>query len=89
MTTPEPPPTPEVLELAPIDPLRRYTPDEVAANKWLPWSARNIREKAYKHEIYCHKDGGKITFTAEDIVRTNALSAVEPFMQPKPARIAA
>ncbi|MEU6990287.1 hypothetical protein ABZ953_06450 [Streptomyces sp. NPDC046465] len=87
MTTPEPPPT-TALDPTRIDPLRRYTPEEVAANKWLPWSARNIRQKAYKHEIYCHKDGGKITFTAEDIRRTNELSAIEPFKK-APAKSAA
>lgn len=91
MTQPEPPPAQAQFDTAPapIDHLRRYTPEEVSANGWLPWTARNIRNKAYKHEIYCHKDGGKITFTVEDILRTNALSAVEPFVQPKPARAAA
>lgn len=89
MKTPEPPPITAQFDVAPIDHLKRYTPEEVSANGWLPWSARNIRQKAYKREIYCHTDGGKITFTVEDIVRTSALSAVEPFVQPKPARAAA
>lgn len=72
--TTEPSPTP-----AQLDPLKRYTPEQVADKGWLPWTAGNIRKKAYAREIFFHKDGGKITFTAEDIRRTNELSAVEPF----------
>lgn len=89
MIQPEPPPTQAQFDTAPIDHLKRYTPEQVAENGWLPWSAGNIRKKAYKREIYFHSDGGKITLTVEDILRTNALSAVEPFAQPKPARAAA
>jgi hypothetical protein len=61
------------------DELRRWTPEEVVANRWLPYkSARVLREKAYKYDVHCHKDGGQITFTADDIRRENARTAVVP-----------
>lgn len=86
MTLPEPPPTPAQFEIPPLDPLKRYTPDEVAGLGYLPYTARMLREKAYKQELYHHKDGGRITFTAEDILRNSRLGAVEPFTGPKPSR---
>ncbi|MFI2349766.1 helix-turn-helix domain-containing protein [Streptomyces sp. NPDC019443] len=59
--------------------LRRYTPEEVIDNRWLPYkSARVLREKAYKGEVHCHKDGGVISFTAEDIRKENDRHAVVP-----------
>lgn len=62
----------------PDDEFRRYSPEEVAANKWLPWSARNIRAKVHARLIFAHTDGGRITFTADDIRRTNELGQVVP-----------
>lgn len=59
--------------------LRRYTPEEVIENRWLPYkSARVLREKAYRDEVHHHNDGGRITFTAEDIRLENARTAVVP-----------
>lgn len=59
------------------DEFRRYTPAEVVANGWLPYkSPRVLREKAYKRQVIHHNDGGKITFTLEDIRRENARTAV-------------
>lgn len=59
--------------------LRRYTPEEVIENRWLPYkSARVLREKAYRDEVHCHKDGGVISFTAEDIRQENDRHAVVP-----------
>ncbi|MFE9398595.1 hypothetical protein [Streptomyces flavidovirens] len=70
--------------------LRRYTPEEVIEYRWLPYkSARVLREKAYKHEVHCHKDGGVITFTAEDIRQENARHAVAPIDLTKRVRSAA
>lgn len=70
--------------------LRRYSPEEVIENRWLPYkSARVLREKAYKHEVHCHKDGGVITFTAEDIRMENARHAVAPIDLTKRAKSAA
>ncbi|MGM9380300.1 hypothetical protein [Streptomyces antibioticus] len=58
---------------------RRWTPDEVAALKLLGFeSARTIREKCYRRELFHHRDGGRITFTAEDLRRNNELGAVQP-----------
>jgi hypothetical protein len=57
---------------------RRYSPDEVAALKLLPYSARMIREKCYRRELFCHRDGGRITFTAEDLRRNAELGAQAP-----------
>ncbi|MFI9598855.1 hypothetical protein ACIHCX_03070 [Streptomyces sp. NPDC052043] len=86
MTKLEPPPTPAQIDIPPLDPLKRYSPDEVYSLGYLPYTARVLREKSYKRELYHHKDGGRITFTAEDILRNSRLGAVEPFSSPKPAR---
>lgn len=78
------PPTQEPADLPisePIDELRRYTPEEVAAKGWLPYTARMIREKAYKHEIQCHKDGGRISLTADDIRAYNDRTVIRPFVK--------
>ncbi|MFS4103849.1 hypothetical protein [Streptomyces sp. PD-S100-1] len=86
MTLPEPPPTTAQFEIPPPDPLKRYSPEDVARLGYMPYTARVLKEKAYKREIYHHKDGGRITFTAEDILRNSLLGAVEPFSEPKAAR---
>ncbi|MFJ9374388.1 hypothetical protein [Streptomyces sp. NPDC101455] len=54
---------------------RRWKPSEVAALKLLPYSERVIREKCYKRLLFCHRDGGRITFTAEDLRRNAELGA--------------
>jgi hypothetical protein len=59
----------------PIDELRRYTPEQVAARGWLPFTPRMIREKCYRRQLQHHGDGGRITFTAADIRAYNAASA--------------
>lgn len=79
--------TAQAIEAPPIeaedDELRRYTPEEVADRGWLPWSSpRKIKELAYARKIYAHRDGGRITFTREDIRRTSAMGAIEPFQGP-------
>ncbi|MFJ3563246.1 helix-turn-helix domain-containing protein [Streptomyces diastaticus] len=78
--------TAEAIEAPPIevgdDELKRYTPEEVAARGWLPWSARKIKELAYAREIYAHRDGGRITLTREDVRLTSRLGAIEPFEGP-------
>jgi hypothetical protein len=59
---------------------RRWTPEEVVEHQLLPYSsARVVKEKCYRRELFCHRDGGRITFTAEDLRRNNELGAVEPF----------
>ncbi|MEU2996823.1 hypothetical protein ABZ684_04500 [Streptomyces sp. NPDC006995] len=73
--TAAPPTTPN----RPDDELRRYSPEEVIANRWLPYkSARVLKEKCYRREVIHHGDGGRISFTAEDIRRENERTAVLP-----------
>ena len=65
---------------------RRWTPEEVVALQLLPYtSVRAVREKCYRRELFCHRDGGRITFTAEDLRRNSELGAVEPFTGPAAA----
>lgn len=82
----------EAPEAPPIeldDELRRYTAEQVAAAGWLPWTARRIKELVYAREIYAHRDGGRITFTRDDIRRTSALGAIEPISARAPRKTAA
>lgn len=59
---------------------RRWTPEEVVERKLLPYrSPRQLREKCYRRELFCHRDGGRITFTAEDLRLNNELGAQSPF----------
>lgn len=59
---------------------RRWTPEEVVERKLLPYrSPRQLREKCYRRELFCHRDGGRITFTAEDLRLNNELGAQTPF----------
>ncbi|NUV89999.1 hypothetical protein G6W61_27960 [Streptomyces sp. KAI-26] len=62
-----------------VDILIRYTPDEVIEKRWLPYkSARVLKEKCYRRKVIHHNDGGRITFTAEDIRRETERRTVEP-----------
>ena len=59
--------------------LRRWTPEEVIEKKLLPYkSVRVLKEKCYRREVFHHNDGGRITFTAEDLRKENARTAVAP-----------
>jgi hypothetical protein len=59
---------------------RRWTPEQVVEKQLLPYrSARVLKEKCYRHEVHHHKDGGRITFTAEDLRKENERTAVTPF----------
>jgi hypothetical protein len=58
---------------------RRWTPELVVELGLLPSrSARIVREKCYRRELFHHRDGGRITFTAEDIRLNNEAGAVQP-----------
>ena len=71
-------PTPNRPETGEAE-FRRWTPEEVVALQLLPYrSVRVVKEKCYRRELFCHRGGGRITFTAEDLRRNNALDAVEP-----------
>lgn len=69
-------PTPD--ETGGDDELRHYTPDEVSANKWIPLSARKIRELAYKRQIPHCNNGIRITLTRWQIREIAARYEVQP-----------
>ncbi|WHM32408.1 hypothetical protein OH540_21125 [Streptomyces sp. BPPL-273] len=73
------PRTPHALDpAAPEAEFRRWSPEEVVALQLLPYrSARSVKEKCYRRELHHHRDGGRITFTADDLRRNNAAAAVE------------
>ncbi|MFI5664634.1 helix-turn-helix domain-containing protein [Streptomyces sp. NPDC051684] len=59
--------------------LRRWTPQQVIDLQLLPYtSARVLKEKCYRRELWHHRDGGRITFTAEDLRRNGEQAAVAP-----------
>lgn len=59
---------------------RRWTPEEVVARQLLPYrSVRTLRERCYRREVFHHRDGGRITFTADDLRRQNELTSVGPY----------
>lgn len=62
---------------------RRWTPEEVIERCLLPYrSARVLKQKCYRREVFHHNDGGRITFTAEDLRKENERTAVTPFARP-------
>lgn len=59
--------------------LVRWTPEEVVEKQLLPYkSVRLLKERCYRREVHCHLDNRRITFTADDIRRENARTAVVP-----------
>ncbi|MEU0634363.1 hypothetical protein [Streptomyces sp. NPDC005989] len=66
--------------------LYRWTPEEVVELRLLPYtSAAVLRRKCNRREVHHHGDGGRITFTNEDIRRENERWAIEPFQGPAAA----
>lgn len=60
--------------------LVRWTPEEVVEKQLLPYrSVKVLRRKCNRREVIHHGDGGRITFTAEDIRRENERTTVQPF----------
>jgi hypothetical protein len=58
---------------------RRWTPEQVVEQQLLPYSsARTLKERCYRRELWHHKDGGRITFTAEDLRRNAEMGACAP-----------
>ncbi|MEU0836065.1 hypothetical protein [Streptomyces sp. NPDC005969] len=58
---------------------RRWSPKEVVEKQLLPYkSARVLKQKCYRREVFHHNDGGRITFTLDDIRRENERTAVTP-----------
>jgi len=75
-----PPPLPTALPHEDEAEFRRWTPEEVIELKLLPYkSARVLKEKCYRREVHHHLDGGRITFTAQDLRKENERTAVTPF----------
>ncbi len=59
---------------------RRWTPEEVVEKQLLPYrSARVLKNRCYRREVHHHLDGGRITFTPEDLRKENERTAVVPF----------
>lgn len=59
--------------------LIRWSAEEVVALRMLPYtSARVLKEKCYRREVYHHGDGGKISFSAASIRLENERTLVAP-----------
>lgn len=59
--------------------LVRWSPDEVVEAQLLPYrSVRTLKEACYKRQVIHHNDGGRITFTPDDIREENARRRVAP-----------
>lgn len=59
--------------------LRRWTPQEVVEKQLLPYrSVRTLKQKCFRRQVFHHNDAGRISFTADDIRRENARTAVAP-----------
>lgn len=71
--------TPPVHDLAE---LVHFTPEEVAANRWLPFTARTLRDKANAREIPHSKAGGRITFRLAHIREIAEMGDARPFSKP-------
>ncbi len=58
---------------------RRWTPEEVVELQLLPYrSVRVLKQRCYRREVHHHLDAGRITFTADDLRKENARTAVTP-----------
>lgn len=59
--------------------LVRWTPEEVVDKQLLPYrSVRVLKQRCYRRQVIHHNDGGRITFTSDDIRRENERTAVTP-----------
>lgn len=56
-----------------------YTPEEAA--EFLPWSALQLRRKAYAREIPFNDGASRVTFTGMDIREISAMTAVRPLSE--------
>ncbi|WP_143665751.1 hypothetical protein [Streptomyces griseus] len=61
-----------------------YTPEEAA--RFLPWSALQLKRKAYAREIPFNGGGGRITFTGLDIREISRMTAVRPLVEAAPVQ---
>lgn len=56
-----------------------YTPEEAAA--FLPWSALQLKRKAYAREIPFNDGGSRVSFTGCDIREISGMTAVRPLAE--------
>ncbi|BBA98264.1 hypothetical protein RVR_4391 [Actinacidiphila reveromycinica] len=56
-----------------------YTPDEAAS--FLPWSALQLKRKAYRREIPFNDGAKRVTFTGRDIREISEMTAVRPLAE--------
>lgn len=56
-----------------------YTPEEAA--EFLPWSALQLRRKAYAREVPFNDGGARVTFTGRDIREISEMTAVRPLAE--------
>jgi transcriptional regulator with XRE-family HTH domain len=57
-----------------------YTPEEAA--DFLPWSALQLRRKAYAREVPFNDGGNRVTFTGQNICEISEMTAVRPLADP-------
>ncbi|MYV62151.1 hypothetical protein GTW37_24995 [Streptomyces sp. SID4931] len=58
--------------------LVQYTPEQVEAAGWLPFTARTLRDKASARVFPHSKAGGRITFLLRHIREIQAMHEVRP-----------
>ncbi|MFC5072818.1 hypothetical protein ACFPN0_14800 [Kitasatospora cinereorecta] len=56
-----------------------YSPEEAA--RFLPWSALQLKRKAYAREIPFNDGGARVTFTGFDIREISQMTAVRPLAE--------
>ncbi len=56
-----------------------YSPEEAA--RFLPWSALQLKRKAYAREIPFNDGASRVTFTGMDIREISAMTAVRPLSE--------
>lgn len=62
----------------PIEALERFSPEQVIQLGLAPYTVGTLKKKAQKREIFHHRDGGRITFTREDLRRNAELGQAAP-----------
>jgi transcriptional regulator with XRE-family HTH domain len=56
-----------------------YSPEEAA--RFLPWSALQLKRKAYAREVPFNDGGNRVTFTGLDIREISAMTTVRPLAE--------
>ncbi|MFD6421073.1 hypothetical protein [Streptomyces sp. NPDC060198] len=60
-----------------------YSPEQVEANAWLPYSARTLRDRAGDRTFPHSKAGGRISFSLRHIREIQAMYEVRPIRELK------